>query len=54
MEVLRPLQDRFAELESDPAETIRLLSVGAEKARAVASVTLTRAKQNIGLLSAHA
>ena len=41
----------FAELEADPAETSRLLAVGADKARAIAAVTLERARTNIGLLS---
>jgi len=48
--MLEPLQQRFAELESDPAETARLLAIGAEKARSTASVTMQRAKANIGLL----
>ena len=50
VELLRPIQSRLRELESDPAETSRLLSVGAEKAREIASATLARAKDNIGLL----
>ena len=50
IELLRPLQARFAELEADPAETMRLLRLGADKARQTASVTLARAKTNIGLL----
>ena len=48
--LLAPLQDRFAELEADPAETKRLLRTGADKARAIASRTLARAKSNIGFL----
>ena len=43
-------RQRFAELESDPAETARLLAKGAEKARDIAAATLARAKTNIGLL----
>lgn len=50
IELLGPLQAHFAELEADPAETARLLQVGADKARAIASATLARAKANIGLL----
>ena len=50
VELLRPIQTRFAELEADPAETSRLLRIGADKARAIASVTLERARSNIGLL----
>ncbi|MCY4424600.1 MAG: tryptophan--tRNA ligase [Acidimicrobiaceae bacterium] len=51
IELLRPVQARFAELEADPAETSRLLAIGADKARAIAAVTLERARTNIGLLS---
>ena len=50
VELLRPVQTRFAELEADPAETARLLQIGADKARAIAAVTLDRARTNIGLL----
>jgi len=50
VEMLRPLQQRFADLQSDPAETARLLAVGADKARDIASATMARAKTNIGLL----
>ncbi len=49
--LLRPLQERFAELEADPAETARLLAIGADKARSIASATMARAKANIGLLA---
>ena len=51
VEMLRPLQARFVELQSDPAETARLLRIGADKAREIASVTLVRAKANLGLLA---
>ena len=50
VEMLRPLQERFAELESDPGETARLLALGADRARAVAVPVLERAKTNVGLL----
>ena len=50
VEMLRPVRTSFAELEADPAESVRLLRMGADKARTVASATLTRAKQNMGLL----
>ena len=50
-ELLRPIRARFAELEADPAETSRLLRIGADKARAIASATLERARSNIGLLA---
>jgi tryptophanyl-tRNA synthetase len=48
---LGPIQERYATLAADPAETLRLLARGAEKAEAVASVTLARAKQAIGLVA---
>lgn len=51
VEMLKPIQSRFVELEADPSETMRLLNVGAEKARAVASTTLARAKQRMGFLT---
>ncbi len=51
IELLRPIQARFAELEADPAETSRLLAVGAAKAKNIASVTLERARTNLGLLA---
>jgi tryptophanyl-tRNA synthetase len=48
--LLEPIQQRFAELRDDPAETERLLRLGADKAQAIASGVLARAKENIGLL----
>ena len=50
IELLRPIQARFAELAVDPGEVTRLLNVGAIKARSVASVTLERAYRACGLL----
>ena len=50
VELLSPIQERFADLQADPAETRRLLQVGADKAREIASATLTRAQHNSGLL----
>ncbi len=50
IELLRPVQARFHELAADPAETSRLLAVGADKARTIARATLDRAHQNLGLL----
>ena len=50
IELLRPIQERMAELRSDPGETERLLRLGADKAQAIASETLQRAKTNLGLL----
>ena len=51
IEFLRPLQARYADLESDPAAVRSALAKGAEKAQAAAAVTLERAKRNIGLLA---
>ena len=51
VELLRPIQARFAELEADPAETSGLLRIGADKAREIAAATLDRARSNIGLLA---
>ena len=51
IELLRPIQARFAELQADPAETERLLKIGADKAEAIAADVLARAKNNIGLLN---
>ncbi len=50
IEMLRPIQTKFHDLSSDPAETSRLLAIGADKATEIASTTLERARQNIGLL----
>ena len=49
--ILAPIQHRYHELMGDKAELSRLLRTGAEKARAVASATLERTYNNIGLLS---
>ncbi len=49
IEYLRPTQERFTALSSDPAEVDRILADGAQRAQAVASVTLARAFQAIGL-----
>ena len=50
VELLRPIQARFAELAADPAGTAALLALGAEKARAIAAPTLARARDALGLL----
>lgn len=49
--VLEPIQARYRELAADPAETARLLALGADKASEIASATLARAKANVGLLA---
>jgi tryptophanyl-tRNA synthetase len=50
VEFLRPLQERYAELSADPGYVRSALQKGAEKAQAVASRTLARARDAIGLL----
>ena len=50
--LLAPIQARYQELIDDKAELARLLRVGSDRARAVASVTLRRAYDAIGLLPA--
>jgi len=51
VELLTPIQHRYRELMGDRAELSRLLRRGADKAREVASRTLQRTYDNIGLLS---
>ena len=48
--VLDPIRARYTELMEDRGELARLLRVGAERARHVASATLERAYGNIGML----
>jgi tryptophanyl-tRNA synthetase len=50
VEFVRPLQDRYAELERDPAEVSRILEVGAERAEEIAEVVMTRIRTATGLL----
>jgi tryptophanyl-tRNA synthetase len=52
VERLRPIQQRHAELATDPAEVARLLERGADKAREIAAPTLAKAKDAMGLLPA--
>lgn len=49
-EMLSPIAKRFKELMSDRAELQRLLAIGAQRASLVATATLARAHQAIGLL----
>lgn len=48
--LLEPIQARYRELIADKAELARLLRIGSEKARTVASATLQRAYDAIGLV----
>jgi tryptophanyl-tRNA synthetase len=51
VEELAPFRSRYAELSGDPGEVASALAKGAAKARSVASVTLERAREAMGLLS---
>lgn len=50
IEFLRPLQERYRALAADPASVSAILEQGAAKAQAVATGTIARAKDAIGLL----
>ncbi len=50
--VVEPIRLRYLELMQDRGELARLLRVGSDKARGVASVTLERAQRAIGMLPA--
>lgn len=52
IELLRPVQARYRELEADPATVDKILRAGAERAEPVAAATLARAMDAIGLLPA--
>lgn len=47
---LKPLQEKRKTLEADPAYVDQVIEDGAEKARAVASVTVNEVKEKMGLL----
>ena len=49
--LLEPIQVRYNELRGDPGELIRLLSVGAEKARAATSPTLRAMYEHMGFVT---
>jgi len=49
VETLRPIGERLAQLQRDPAELDRLLAIGAEKARAVAETNLKAVYKAMGL-----
>jgi tryptophanyl-tRNA synthetase len=48
--VLEPVQSRYRELRSDPGELLRLLSLGAEKARAASAPTLEQMYRVMGFV----
>ncbi len=51
VEMLRPVQERYAELVADPTAVTEILHAGAVKARSIASVTLARVHHAVGLLA---
>jgi tryptophanyl-tRNA synthetase len=50
VECLRPVQERYAALEADPAEVDRRIARGADEADAIAEQVLSRATRAAGLL----
>jgi tryptophanyl-tRNA synthetase len=51
VEFVRPVQERTRAYLDDPAQLDKLLAIGAEKARAVASVTLRTVYERVGFLA---
>jgi tryptophanyl-tRNA synthetase len=49
VELLAPVRERYAELRPDEAALERALAAGAEKARAIASATLTDVRERMGV-----
>jgi tryptophanyl-tRNA synthetase len=50
VELLAPIQKRYAELRSDPEELKRLLAVGADKAREASAPTLASMYERMGFV----
>jgi tryptophanyl-tRNA synthetase len=50
VECVRPLQERYAELEKDPGEVARIIAAGAGRARELAAPVVERARRAAGLL----
>jgi tryptophanyl-tRNA synthetase len=50
VEFVRPLQERYAALEADPAEVARILEVGADRAQELAAAVMVRVRDAVGLL----
>ncbi len=51
VEALAPLRERSRTYLADPAQLDKMLAIGAEKARAIASVTLRKVYERIGFLA---
>jgi len=54
VEAVAPVQERYRELRSDPAELQRLLAQGAEKARQVSAPTLEQIYERMGFVRSEA
>jgi tryptophanyl-tRNA synthetase len=52
VDAVTPFRERMAELLADPAELDRILARGAERAAAIAEVTMSRVRDAVGLLPA--
>jgi tryptophanyl-tRNA synthetase len=50
IELLGPIQERYADLRADDAELQRLLTLGAEKARAASAPTIEAMYKRMGFL----
>ena len=51
VEFARPIRERVATLNSDPAQLLQLMGVGAHKARATARETLTAVYDRVGFVT---
>jgi tryptophanyl-tRNA synthetase len=49
IELLRPVQQRYAELAAQPGAAAEILERGAEKARTMAAATMVRVRDRLGL-----
>jgi tryptophanyl-tRNA synthetase len=49
VELLRPLQQRYAELAAEPGAAAQILDIGAKKAQATAAATMVRVRDRLGL-----
>lgn len=51
VEVLRPIQQRYADIAADPGGVESVLADGADRARALASVKMTTVRDRLGLIT---
>ena len=50
VEVLGPIQERYREIQADPGAVDRILRAGADKAAAIAEVTMGKVREAVGLV----